>query len=277
MTSRRTRTGPPLIEHHGTDVWTSLLFARGGLSWFGGFAGGVLAGLFVLRRRRLPLMATIAAATPALAIGHAIGRIGCLLVGDDYGIPTDLPWGIAFPEGLPPTDVPVHPTMIYESIALLPIAAVLFCMRTRGAGDHSVVGAYLVMTALTRFLIQWIRVYEPFAGPARIRARCGARGGERRSVRGDHLRLHRSSRCGALQRPEWMNTHPDPGNRDQANTARRSCCGSRSRRCPRRTSPVCRRGFPRCRRRHPGAVSLPRTAALRAARLDRPRAVMPQR
>lgn len=154
-----------VIEHLGTDVWTSLLFSRGGLSWFGGFAGGVLAGVFVLRRRRLPLMATIAAATPALAIGHAIGRIGCLLVGDDYGIPTDLPWAMAFPEGLPPTTVAVHPTMVYESIGLVPIAAVLFTMRRRGAGDRSVVGAYLVMTAVTRFLIQWIRVYEPVAGP----------------------------------------------------------------------------------------------------------------
>ena len=154
-----------VLEHLGTDAWTSLLFSRGGLSWFGGFAGGVVAGLFVLRRRRLPLMATIAAATPALAIGHAIGRVGCLLVGDDYGIPTDLPWGIAFPEGLPPTDVPVHPTMIYESIALMPIAAVLFSMRRRRVGDRSVVGAYLAMTALTRFVIQWIRVYDPVAGP----------------------------------------------------------------------------------------------------------------
>ena len=154
-----------VVEHLGTDEWTSLLFSRGGLSWFGGFAGGVLAGAIVIRRQRLPLMATIAAATPALAIGHAVGRIGCLLVGDDYGTPTDLPWGIAFPEGLPPVDVPVHPAMLYESITLVPIAAVLFRMRRRRVDDRSIIGAYLVMTALTRFLIQWIRVYDPFIGP----------------------------------------------------------------------------------------------------------------
>ena len=154
-----------VFEHLGSDDWTSLLFSRGGLSWFGGFAGGVLAGMIVMRRQRLPVMATIAAATPALAIGHAIGRIGCLLVGDDYGTPSNLPWAVAFPDGLPPTDVPVHPTMVYEAIALLPIAAVLLRMRRRQAVDRSIVGAYLVMTALTRFLIQWIRVYEPFAGP----------------------------------------------------------------------------------------------------------------
>ncbi len=153
-----------VVEHLGSDEWTSLLFSRGGLSWFGGFAGGVLAGMFVMRRQRLSVMATVAAATPALAIGHAIGRIGCLLVGDDYGTPSDLPWAVAFPQGLPPTDVPVHPTMIYEAIALLPIAAVLFSMRRREVVDRSVVGAYLVMTAFVRFVIQWLRVYEPFAG-----------------------------------------------------------------------------------------------------------------
>jgi phosphatidylglycerol:prolipoprotein diacylglycerol transferase len=154
-----------VLEHLGTDEWTSLLFSRGGMSWFGGFAGGVLAAIVVMRRRRLPVVTMIAAATPALAIGHAIGRVGCLLVGDDYGIPSDLPWALAFPEGLPPTEVPVHPTQIYEAAALVPIAAVLFRLRRRRAPDRAVVGMYLVLTASVRFLIQWIRVYEPVAGP----------------------------------------------------------------------------------------------------------------
>ena len=154
-----------VVEHLGTDAWTALLFSRGGFSWFGGFAGGLLAATIVMRRQRLPLMPTIAAATPALAIGHAIGRIGCLLVGDDYGIPSTLPWAIAFPQGLPPTDVPVHPTQIYEAVALVPIALLLFRMRQRGVPARTVVGAYLVLTATTRFVIQWIRVYEPVVGP----------------------------------------------------------------------------------------------------------------
>ncbi|CAN5838358.1 prolipoprotein diacylglyceryl transferase [soil metagenome] len=153
------------LEHLGTDQWTALLFSRGGMSWFGGFGGGVLAAMMVMRRQHLRVMAIIAAATPALAIGHAIGRVGCLLVGDDYGTPTTLPWAIAFPRGLPPTDVPVHPTQIYEAIGLMPIAAVLVHLRHRGADDRSVVGLYLVLTAATRFAIQWIREYDPFLGP----------------------------------------------------------------------------------------------------------------
>lgn len=93
------------LEHFGEEPLLDLLLSRGGLSWFGGLAGGVSVGMWVTHRKRLAVVATLAAATPALAVGHALGRVGCLLVGDDYGRPTDLPWGIAFPEGLPPTSV----------------------------------------------------------------------------------------------------------------------------------------------------------------------------
>ena len=91
------------LEHLGEEPWPTLLLSRGGLSWFGGFAGGVLAGMWMLRHRRVPVIAAMAAAAPGLAVGQALGRVGCLLVGDDYGRPSDLPWAIAFPEGLPPT------------------------------------------------------------------------------------------------------------------------------------------------------------------------------
>ena len=131
-----------VVEHLGSDDWTSLLFSRGGLSWFGGFVGGVLAGMFV------------DAATAA--VGHGDDR------GRDAGArdrPCDRTHrlsacrrrlreaerpalGDAFPKGLPPIDVPVHPTMVYEAVALLPIAAVLFRMRGRKVVDRSVVGAY---------------------------------------------------------------------------------------------------------------------------------------
>src|SRR4030095_4688814 len=95
-----------VAEHLGEEPFRDLLFSRGGMSWFGGLAGGVGTALIVIWRQRVPIVATLAAATPALAIGHAIGRIGCFLVGDDYGRPSDLPWAVAFPKGLPPTDMP---------------------------------------------------------------------------------------------------------------------------------------------------------------------------
>ena len=128
------------------------------MSWFGGFAGGLVAGLWVMQRQRLPKLAVLAAATPALAIGHALGRIGCFLVGDDYGRPTDLPWGVAFPQGLPPTAVPVHPTQLYEAILLVPLAWLLARWRRQGRPDTFILGAYLTTAGTIRFLIEFVRV-----------------------------------------------------------------------------------------------------------------------
>jgi phosphatidylglycerol:prolipoprotein diacylglycerol transferase len=153
------------LEHLGDEPLAGLLLSRGGMSWFGGFIGGVAAGIWMLRRRGIPVMAGVSAATPGLALGHAIGRIGCFLVGDDYGRPTDLPWGVAFPKGLPPTDIPVHPTQLYELALLLPLAWLLIRWRRNGVTDRVVVGRYLLLAGLIRFGIEFIRVNEPVAGP----------------------------------------------------------------------------------------------------------------
>lgn len=152
------------IEFSSSQPLSELLFSRGGLSWFGGLIGGVGTGLWLLRRYRVPLVRGLAAATPALAVGHAIGRIGCFLVGDDYGRPTDLPWGIAFPEGLPPVIVPVHPTQLYEALALVVVAWLLFRWRAKGVADPAVLGRYLVLAGATRFLIEFVRVNLPVLG-----------------------------------------------------------------------------------------------------------------
>ena len=154
------------IEHMSrAEPFLDLILSRGGLSWFGGFAGGVLAGLLVLRRRRLPILQLLAAATPALALGHAIGRVGCFFVGDDYGIPSTLPWAVAFPLGLPPTSVPVHPTQLYEVAALVPITGMLLRWRREHRPDRFVFGAYLAATGSVRFAIEFLRVRESLFGP----------------------------------------------------------------------------------------------------------------
>jgi len=157
-----------VLEHLGEAPFADLLLSRGGMSWFGGFAGGLLAGVAVMWLRRLPVVTVLSAATPALAIGHAIGRVGCLLVGDDYGRPTDLPWGVAFPEGLPPTLVPVHPTMIYEALALLPLAWLLMRARGRRAPDAVVLGAYLAAAGTIRFFVEFLRINVWVAGPLSV-------------------------------------------------------------------------------------------------------------
>jgi len=113
-------------------------------------------------------------ASPAAAIGYGIGRIGCLISGDgDYGRPTNLPWGMAFPNGIVPTtetcvqwgaraDCRVHPTPIYEFLVALLIFWVLWklgerAFRTR-APNGIVFAAYLVLTGVARFLVEMIRI-----------------------------------------------------------------------------------------------------------------------
>lgn len=150
-------------EHAAEAPLATLLFSRGGMSWFGGFFGGATAGLVVIRRRGWPLVPVLAAAAPGVALGQSLGRIGCFLVGDDYGQPTDLPWGIAFPQGLPPTIERVHPTQLYEAALLALLAVVLVRWRRGGLRDRAVVGRYLLIAGFGRFLIEFIRVNEPVA------------------------------------------------------------------------------------------------------------------
>jgi phosphatidylglycerol:prolipoprotein diacylglycerol transferase len=153
------------IEFRGTAPFLDLVLSRGGLSWFGGFAGGLLAGLTTLRRYHVPLVRGLAAASPGLALGHAIGRVGCFLVGDDYGRPSTLPWAVAFPKGLPPTDVPVHPTQLYEAIPLVVIAWLLVRWRRQGVADAVVLSRYLMLAGATRFAVEFVRINAHVLGP----------------------------------------------------------------------------------------------------------------
>ena len=153
------------VEFRHEGPFLGLLLSRGGLSWFGGFVGGVGAGLWMIRRRRLPMLSVLAAASPALAVGHAIGRVGCFLVGDDYGRPSGLPWAVAFPNGRPPTDVPVHPTQIYETVALLVLAAILVAFRRGRRPDRFSFGVYLLVAGAVRFAIEFVRVNRAVIGP----------------------------------------------------------------------------------------------------------------
>jgi len=73
-----------------------MVFARAGLVWYGGFFGGAIGVLYAIRRRREPLETIADACAPALALAYGLGRIGCFLVGDDYGLPTTSWIGVAF-------------------------------------------------------------------------------------------------------------------------------------------------------------------------------------
>lgn len=142
------------------DVSDDLLgniFSGSGLVWFGGLVGGAAGVLLWAWRRgylRLELLDVFA---PAGAFGYAIGRVGCQLSGDgDYGIPWDGPWAMAYPEGTVPTDVPVHPTPIYETLAMGILAIFLWRLRDRFR-PGALFALYLVLSGLERLLVEFIR------------------------------------------------------------------------------------------------------------------------
>src|SRR3989449_10773169 len=140
-----------------------LLFSRMGFAWFGGFLGGFVALIFLARHYRMPLLQMFDVASPAAALGYGIGRIGCLVSGDgDYGIPTTLPWGMSFPNGLVPTTERVHPTPLYEFFVWMAIAAFLWHMGTKALRGPKAKGEifanYLLLTGVARFLVELIRI-----------------------------------------------------------------------------------------------------------------------
>ena len=139
------------------------LISRFGFAWFGGLLGGFAALLILSWRERIPTLTFLDACSPAACAGYAIGRIGCLLSGDgDYGIPTELPWGMSFPNGVVPTTERVHPTPLYEFFIWMLIAYVLWRLGAlvlqlkKSAG--LIFCGYLVLTGIARFLIEIIRI-----------------------------------------------------------------------------------------------------------------------
>jgi phosphatidylglycerol---prolipoprotein diacylglyceryl transferase len=139
------------------------LFSTMGFAWFGAVIGGFLALWLLARRFRMPVLLMLDVASPAAALGYGIGRMGCLISGDgDYGIPTSLPWGMSFPNGIVPTTQRVHPTPIYEFLIAVAISWILWKVGGRASKTPSksgiVFASYLLLTGLARFLIEFIRI-----------------------------------------------------------------------------------------------------------------------
>jgi phosphatidylglycerol:prolipoprotein diacylglycerol transferase len=150
------------------------LFSRGGLVWYGGFIGGALAVILNGWRLRVPLRWTMQLGAAPMAAAYALGRVGCFLVNDDYGRPTDVAWAMKFPQGFPPStagnlrllgiDVPpevsnatvlaVHPTQIYETLIMLVAFFFLWKWRTLPRPAGWLFGAYLVWAGAERFFIE---------------------------------------------------------------------------------------------------------------------------
>jgi phosphatidylglycerol:prolipoprotein diacylglycerol transferase len=162
------------------DPWGAIT-SRGGLVWYGGLIGGAALVYWRLRKANLPVLRVADAVAPALAVAYAIGRLGCFLVGDDYGRPTDLPWAIAFPNGAPPStaenlrtqfgvEIPpgvpgdtvlaVHPTQLYEIGMALIIFAILWRLRERISVTGALFFIYVALSGVERFIVEIFRAKD---------------------------------------------------------------------------------------------------------------------
>jgi phosphatidylglycerol:prolipoprotein diacylglycerol transferase len=133
------------------------LFSGTGLVWLGGLLGGALGVILWARFRGFLGLTLLDVCAVPLAIGYAIGRIGCQVSGDgDYGKPSDLPWAMAYPKGTVPTTTKVHPTPIYETLAMGAVALVLWNLRDRYR-PGVLFALYLVFAGVERLLVEFIR------------------------------------------------------------------------------------------------------------------------
>src|SRR5690606_16382345 len=171
----------------GAKLWYAALhgpeslFQREGLVYYGGFIAGTPGVILVGWRRRVPIRWTMHLVAPALAAGHAVGRVGGYVVGGEYGAPSPLPWRGALPEGAlaryagamvnlfgiapppgtePGTLLAVHPTQLYEVAMMLGVFALLWAWRRRELGTGWLFGAYLVMAGTERFLVEFLRAKD---------------------------------------------------------------------------------------------------------------------
>jgi phosphatidylglycerol:prolipoprotein diacylglycerol transferase len=134
------------------------LWDSAGFAWFGGLVLGIAALVFQGWWAKIGGLRTLDLAAPAAAIGYGIGRVGCFLSGDGcYGLPTNLPWGMSFPNGIEPTLARVHPTPLYELIAGLVIGAWLWWRGGKPHNTGAMVGQYLLLSGIARFLVEFIR------------------------------------------------------------------------------------------------------------------------
>jgi phosphatidylglycerol---prolipoprotein diacylglyceryl transferase len=148
------------IAENYSDVKHDLLgniFSGSGLVWYGGAIGGAIGVFLWAWWRGFLTLALLDLAAPALALGYAIGRCGCQLSGDgDYGKAWNGPWAMSYPDGTKPIDTPVHPTPVYETLAMGLVALLLWRLRKR-LSDGLLFALYLLLAGTERLLVEFIR------------------------------------------------------------------------------------------------------------------------
>lgn len=138
-----------------------LRYLSSGYTFLGGVLGALILVYILSRVKKISFWFLADCSSPGLILAYGIGRIGCLLVGDDYGVPTDLPWGMSFPNGAPPTIEQVHPTQIYDTILMLILFSFLWSIRKKSYTDGWLTSIAFICLGIERFLMEFIRDTTP--------------------------------------------------------------------------------------------------------------------
>ncbi|HZT33707.1 MAG TPA: prolipoprotein diacylglyceryl transferase [Bryobacteraceae bacterium] len=163
----------PYYTAHPDEILSLASLQAGGV-FYGGLIAALLTAAFYIRKAKLPPLRTADLFAPGIALGHAIGRLGCFSAGCCWGVKTSLPWGVTFtnPEANRLVGVPLgvrlHPTQLYESLAELAIFGVLYRRIRQPHADGAVLSLYLMLYSTARFLVEFVRFHEqpnPFGGP----------------------------------------------------------------------------------------------------------------
>jgi len=160
----------PYYRKNPAEILTLSTLQSAGI-WYGGFIAALVFAFFYMRREGLPFLKTSDVFAPGLAIGHAIGRVGCFAAGCCYGKPTHLPWAVTFTNADAngaPLGIPLHPTQLYEALIELLICLVLYQLARRPHKQGTIIALYLILSAIARFSVEFVRAHDaanPLGGP----------------------------------------------------------------------------------------------------------------
>jgi phosphatidylglycerol:prolipoprotein diacylglycerol transferase len=139
-----------------------VLFSTQGMAAYGGFILAIALCSWVIRRHGTRLSVVYDAAAPSLALAYGIARIGCQLAGDGcYGVPSDLPWAMSYPDGIVPTMDHVHPTPLYEMLYSFALFALLWRLRVPlQSTPFALFFTWVLLAGAGRFAVEFIRLNE---------------------------------------------------------------------------------------------------------------------
>lgn len=145
-----------------SEIFSLSTWQAGGV-FYGGLIGAIAVSIWYIRRNDMPVLRTCDAFAPGLALGHAIGRVGCFAAGCCYGKPTSLPWGVTFTNPLAqaisgtPLGVPLHPTELYETIVELINFFILYWLIRHKKFEGQIIGSYLFLYGVARYFLEFLR------------------------------------------------------------------------------------------------------------------------